>query len=280
MARASMVAMISLLKEARCLAEAVELCDFEEIRSAWEGVKASPGAIESLLAKRIFWRAAGIGAAQEGDEETLGKLIALGWNVSERDADGACALHWAAGAGQAGCLRALLSAGADPLSKDNGGSSAGHWAARGWHGQGDEGDAGECLRMLIEAGWSPNDRDGQLETAGHWAAAWGEDESLGILREAGWEVDSEDQWGWMAGHRAAERGQEETLMRLIEMGWDPSKPSVTDPRNQPASKLAREHGHEECAELLEAAALARRESKLIGRSSRKGSQATAPKRGL
>lgn len=228
----------------------LETAEEECVRAAWEVALGDPEGLEMLERSEKYRFAAGIGAAQAGDEERLRRLLARGWDGRGADGIGAEAAHYAAAAGQVGCLKALLEAGADPNRRTQQGASAGHYAARGWHWMGADGDSPGCLRLLLAAGLDPNAQDHDGESMGHWAARWGEDEALRILAAAGWDWRPKSTGFWSAGFCAASAGQEETLRELISLGWDPRE---VDEHGSTPREIAEEMGHAECASFLERA---------------------------
>lgn len=254
----------------RGMQEALEASDREKAEKLWRAAR--PEAVGRLLEEREFWPAAGIASALSGDEAMIRKLGALGWKGEGTDGAGFGAGRCASRMGRPAALRLLLEMGWDPNSKCESGDGeglrivadvgwhrnsesarqdgAGHQVAlgAGWsHGARSEAYE-ECLRMLIDAGLDANGRNGDGETAGHLAAAFGEDGLLRILRKGGWDPWVADgKRGWLAGHYAASAGKESTIRLLMEMGWDPASPR----NGWIASVVARERGHDGCAEMLE-----------------------------
>lgn len=83
-------------------------------------------------------------AAARGDMDVLRRLLALGADVTEADADGATPLHAAAFAGHVDAIRVLLDSGARLNSRDRFGFTPLHAAARDGHL--------DAVRVLVERG--------------------------------------------------------------------------------------------------------------------------------
>ena len=113
-------------------------------------------------------------AALHASPEMIARLVSLNAHVNARAFNDSTPLHWAAGVGAVGCVRALLEAGADPLARTmtwwrnetgrGSGQTAMHWAAEsGWD---------DVVRLL--AAWEPSalvEEDERGRTARHIAQA-------------------------------------------------------------------------------------------------------------
>lgn len=174
----------------------------------------------------------------------------------------------AAEVGDLGQVQALLSAGVPALDPDPGGWTALHAAAVGSHT--------EVVRALLEAGPDVDVRDEDSFTPLLNAAGVGNRATIALLIEAGADVNiTGPSWAPTPLSRAAEYANLEVLDLLLEAGADPNagEPLVDAAEagsldgvtrllaagpdvnvrvdGKTAAELARRHGHEEVARLLE-----------------------------
>ncbi len=99
-------------------------------------------------------------AAERGDAEAVGRFLAKGVPISEKNSDGFTALHLAAAMGRVSVARLLLSKGANVNAGDKDGFTPLAFAAQNGHEQ--------VARLLIDNGSSLESREGlmtPLETA-------------------------------------------------------------------------------------------------------------------
>lgn len=176
----------------------------------------------------------------------------------------------AAELGDLGEVQALLSAGVPALDPDPGGWTALHAAAVRSHT--------EIVRVLLEAGADVDVRDEESFTPLLNAAGVGNRATIALLIDAGADVNvTGPSWSPTPLSEAAQNANLEVLDLLLEAGADPnageplvdaaeagSLDSVTRllaagadvnvrVDGQTAAQLARHHGHEEIARLLERA---------------------------
>lgn len=116
-------------------------------------------------------------AAARGDVEVLRRLLALGADVTEADADGATPLHAAAFAGHVDAIRLLLDSGARLNSRDKFGFTPLHAAARDGHLSAVQllVERGADLEALDETGLTPAEIAGFMHhnEVAEWLAARG-----------------------------------------------------------------------------------------------------------
>ena len=139
-------------------------------------------------------------AARSGELEEVGRLVAGGADVEEKDGRSMTALHFAAKGGHQGILRVLLDAGAD--------ASASFEAT--WEDV--EGDPGANAATM--------DPDRLL--ALHVAAMRGDEGAVRVLLDAGADVAVRGRWGHTPLHHAARLGHRVTARALLDAGADAS----------------------------------------------------------
>lgn len=90
-------------------------------------------------------------AAQNGEIDTVQRLLETGEDVNEKGSDGSTALVWAAREGHAEIVQVLLDAGADVNAVSKGGWRALNWAVDNGHS--------EIVQILLQAGADVNAKD-------------------------------------------------------------------------------------------------------------------------
>jgi ankyrin repeat protein len=217
----------------------------------------------------------GMAAAQNGEIESLQRLLEEGWPVTSLDKYGGTALHWASGKGRMGCVELLLRYKSDPqarLSKGGGrGRTPLHYAARNGHL--------DVCKLLVCGADVPADAkaydrttpmhlavwQGHLEVAdwllsvcdnlhslneygcdvSHWAAMRGDVPTARWLVGKGVTMRTTNLVGHTSLHKAAQLGHGEFVRYLAEeLGIDPRQLELDRDGNSPAG-LARAKGHEQ-----------------------------------
>ena len=189
---------------------------------------------------------AGIVAARDGDIVALRAAVDRGWDASTIDKNGACALHWAAGAGHlAVCQYLVTECGVDVAAATTKGRrdcrNALHWAARNGHtavcewlvGQGLAVDSPTkdgttafhwavwqrhigTAKFLVASGANPVAVNSFGCTAAHWAALSGSVATCRWIASLGVPMDSVNVQGHSALHKAAFKGYEDVALWLLD----------------------------------------------------------------
>ena len=190
-----------------------------------------------------------LAAAHRGDLAQLGRLLAAGADLKQRDAQGRSAVHVAAFARQREVLRRLARAGADLEALENDRYDAVTIAAVA----NDE----ETLRVLLELGASAKRVTSRYDgTALIAAAHLGHAGVVRQLIQAGAPLDHVNDLHWTAVIEAVVLGDggarhQATLRALLDAG---ASVALTDRSGRTPLELARQRGYSEMAALLEAAA--------------------------
>lgn len=156
-----------------------------------------------------------VAAAKAGDAESVSRLLESGESVETPDWAGWPPLVWAALRLHDEVIEVLLDAGADIEAIGHGGKNS-----------------GTPLMMA--------------------AKKLGGSETMALLLARGAAVDGTDQYGRTALMIAAKHGRTENIAFLLERGANPNARSMLE-KNSTALALARAHGRDEAARLLEAA---------------------------
>lgn len=154
----------------------------------------------------------------------------------------------AAKAGDAETVRELLDSGEDVETPDWAGWPSLVWAALRLHD--------EVIEVLLDAG-------ADIEAVGHGGKNSGTPlmmaakklegiETMALLLSRGAAIDGVDQYNRTALMIAAKHGRTENIIFLLKRGADPNARSSLE-KNPAALALARAHGRDEAARLLEAA---------------------------
>jgi ankyrin repeat protein len=190
-----------------------------------------------------------LAAAHRGDLAQLGRLLAAGADLKQRDAQGRSAVHVAAFARQREVLRRLARAGADLEALENDRYDAVTIAAVA--------DDEETLRVLLELGASAKRVTSRYDgTALIAAAHLGHAGVVRQLIQAGAPLDHVNDLHWTAVIEAVVLGDggarhQATLRALLDAG---ASVALTDRSGRTPLELARQRGYSEMAALLEAAA--------------------------
>lgn len=151
-------------------------------------------------------------AAENGEFETLERLIADGADVNATQADGMTALHWAAYRGDLRSARALLAAGSDVAATNRYGVAPLSLACQRADG--------EIVERLLERGANPDTTLRGGETALMTAARTGRPGPVEALLRRGAQVDSRERRGQTALMWAAAEGHADVVELLIRAGAD------------------------------------------------------------
>ena len=208
-----------------------------------------------------------VGAAWNGETETVRSLLEAGEDADTKDFEGGTALVEAASRGHADIIRLLLEAGADPdvqvghhwsplmlasraghtdavkalldaevdvnLEIRNNSGTAIILAAREGHA--------DIVKLLADAG-SDVPADAMISAAGA-----GNEKIVQILLDAGADVDAANINGWTALMSASYNGQEKIVRILLEAGADIT---AVNKKGRTALGLAKEQGHAAIVRIL------------------------------
>jgi uncharacterized protein len=187
-------------------------------------------------------------AAARGDVAAIERLAAAGAALDARDGNGRTPLHVATFARQRGAVRALLRAGADPAALDHDRYDAVTIAAVA----GDD----ETLRLLLALGASAKLVTSRYDgTALIAAAHLGHDAVVRTLIDAGAPLDHVNNLHWTAVIESIVLGDggsrhQATLAALLGAG---ASTTLADRAGRTPLQLARDRGHGELVQMLEAA---------------------------
>lgn len=127
-------------------------------------------------------------AAEQGDLDTVRRLLQEGIDVNEPELDGTTALHWAVHANDIGMAELLIAAGADANARNRVGAPPILTATI-------NGNA-EMLTLLLAAGADPNMQVSMTgDTPLMLAARTGVTEAVKVLLERGANVNARESWG-------------------------------------------------------------------------------------
>jgi ankyrin repeat protein len=159
-------------------------------------------------------------AVHAGQESVVARLVdEFEASVATRDAAGCSPLHYAASAGDLGCLKFLIMRGAVVSAEDAKGAQATHFAAGEGHAQ--------VLKELISPDVGGADAlavDKRGRSALHYAAIKGAADCVKVLLSGmGVEINRRDDAGWTALHYAYREGHAEVFDVLMDAGADPSE---------------------------------------------------------
>ncbi len=191
----------------------------------------------ALIFARPSWAAPIHEAAQDGDLDTLQRLLDEGADVNAPDVAGT-PLHWGLFSRNPDVLRLLLDRGADPNLEGSLGTPLKSATLQG--------DV-QVVRWLLDAGADPN--RGRRGLALHVAARYGRLDLVALLLERGADIEARSPEGHTALHEASHQGQIEAVRLLLEHG---AKIDVVTPYGRPALHFAVGGGHDDVAELLRA----------------------------
>jgi hypothetical protein len=182
-------------------------------------------------------------AAEEGDMDSVRKLLAGGADVTAKDFDGRTALSHAFRHTRRGeaLVPVLLAAGADPNAADHQGQTPLYYAAF---------QSTTVIQQLLGAGARVNAADKWGETALMEAAGQGAVENLRALVAAGADVNMKDESGRTALMEAAEAGSLDALRVLLAAG---AGVNMRDRSGETALSMAERKGYLKAADLLKAA---------------------------
>jgi hypothetical protein len=172
-------------------------------------------------------------AAKVGDVAEVRKVVALGVNVDERDADGDTALHWAAGNGHVEVLQVLVvELGADKEAKTANGQTALHWAVVNGHM--------EVMRVLVELGADKDAKDVDGCTPLHDAAFNGHVEAIKALEQLGAQIDVQAANGDTPLKLCIRHGHHQAaqVLKELERTARTGKAAATSERGQQATEQA------------------------------------------
>lgn len=194
-------------------------------------------------------------ASEHGHTEIVRELITLGADVDKEDEKGNTALICAAKNGHTEIVQALIAAGANVDQTNARGYHAMNYAA----GYGDT----DIVQLLIATGADFNYcralntacRGDQLETVRVIIEAYHEGKSrarVGAYEDLSG-LEARDKNDFTPLMHAARNGNAEIVRMLLEAGVNPDATADIDDREQTALDIARQTGHTEVVELLEAA---------------------------
>ena len=180
-------------------------------------------------------------AAQYGNVEAVGILIAAGARVSARDADGATALHLAAYNGHAKSANVLLQHGAEVSATDQSGEVPLYLAAV----------QGECsmASLLLDNGAGNIPEPTRIRIAMS-AAASARLEVVQLLEQAGFDILGHDEAGETCLTVASFHGHKDMVVYLLKRGADPGHRSSF---GTSAIGMARGSGHDNVVTLIQQA---------------------------
>lgn len=147
---------------------------------------------------------------EEGDLETIARMISEGADIHVRDERNWCALMVAAAAGKDEVLSLLLKSGAQFGVRDFQGFSALHWAAFNGHSK--------IVKILLALGDEPNAKSLHGFTPLIQAASKGHFLVCALLIEQGAEVNASTDEGWTALHKASLNGHAQIVKLLLDRG--------------------------------------------------------------
>ena len=180
-------------------------------------------------------------AAENGDLETLKRLLEAGHDVNQRDGVWKrTPLMWAAVKGHTVCVGYLLQNGARLNLEDRERRTALHLAADGGYL--------EVIKRLVEVGHDVNQRDEEERTPLILAAMKGHTVCVEYLIQNCAQLDLKDKDGLTALHRAAVRGHLEVMKRLVGAGQDVNQRDRGTERTP--LMCAAVWGHTDCVEYL------------------------------
>ena len=184
-------------------------------------------------------------AAQQGDRQRIGKLMALGASVNARDPQGRTALMKATIEGHLDCVKLLVNTWAADVNDVSGiFDQEGHltplmFAAQGGHFL--------CMNILIQAGADAKAKSRKDTAVLMYAVEKGDHQCIDLLIKAGADVNAMPRDGEQALVCAAEKGDPQCIDLLIQAGADVN----ALPRDgEQALVCAARYGNYKCMEIL------------------------------
>jgi ankyrin repeat protein len=232
---------------AESVADAAERQDFAEVRALLEQ-QADASASQADGTCALHW------AARHGDPDMAKLLITAGADVKAASRYGVTPLSLACLRGNSAVVHLLLDAGADPNTALPGGETVLMTAAR-------TGRVEPVLELLAR-GADVNAREHKGQTALMWAAAEGNTEVVDALLKAGADFRTPLASGFTPFFFAVREGRTGAVLRLLKAGIDVNDTTHPERRNDSVRRrmttpllLAAENGHFELGvTLLEAGA--------------------------
>ncbi|MEN8220382.1 MAG: ankyrin repeat domain-containing protein [Pseudomonadota bacterium] len=170
-------------------------------------------------------------ATNNGDYQTVKKLLEKGVNVNVKNSNGMTPLHYASYKGHFDIARLLLQNSADVNIETNGWSAVEIAFARnhvqlaeliiesnsGFLEAANKGDY-QRVKQLLEKGWNVNTKDKEAWTLLHHAAINGHTDIAELLLDKGTKIDAKDKEGWTPLMVASANSHTDLATLLIKKG--------------------------------------------------------------